>query len=172
MLVKHSPVWLMISNRVLQWLNIEHRLYLELTNLKTLNSHTEAPNDHFTKVIIEIRLTFFVLILILKTLLGHCFAHAMTAQLSCAKLWPGLIIVFHITATCILKRFRLQAEKKFMNLKPVPAMVCIVPRSDILLFHVHANPTLTCHQLINYLSSKTHKHGKLITLNHDEFAMK
>ena len=55
-----------------------------------------------------------------------CTCHDSSSVMACAKLWPDLVIIFHIRATHILIRFRLGAHKLFVKWIPVLLTMCLI----------------------------------------------
>ena len=44
-----------------------------------------------------------------------CTCHDSSAVVTCAKLWPDLVIIFHVISTCNFTRFELWAHKLFVR---------------------------------------------------------
>ena len=62
----------------------------------------------------------FALKLILMFKSDHNIAHVMTADMTCAKFWPDLIIILQANASQILMRFGLWAHKPLVEWIPGP----------------------------------------------------
>ena len=89
-----------------------------LGTMSEAGKHAEIPGGHFTKDLEahdgNVIRTIFVLIFILMAHSGHKFAPATTAKLN-TKLWPDLIIHFHVKVKTIFTRFGPWTQKPFMK---------------------------------------------------------
>ena len=81
-----------------------------------------------------------------------CTCHDSWAVITCANLWPDLIIIYHVGAAGIITRFELQAHKPFVKLVPDQSHNCREPGNASILMHQYL-PSIDANE-INFNRSK------------------
>ena len=106
---------LMIRNWITaRWISNQIWIVWKLFMKSTLGTHYTLVYE----IIIEILWKSFLLLLIVSDNLIRvqiCTCHDSCAVMTCAKLWPDQIILFHIRAKRISTRFQLWVHKPFVK---------------------------------------------------------